>query len=84
MGFQIFKELAWSFRGDVAPFGTGAEPGAWQIESYFRYRLPWEYCSLSFDVIAGYRLLHFDRKPGNRVDADYTFRCPVVGFGVRF
>jgi len=84
LGFQIIKELGWSFRGDVAPFGTGAEPGAWQIQSYFRYQLPWNYRSINFDVIAGYRLLHFDRKPGNRVEADYTFRGPVVGFGARF
>jgi len=85
LGFQIIKDLGWSFRGDVAPFGTGAEPGAWQIQSYFRYLLPWtENCSVKWDVIAGYRLLHFDRKPGNRVEADYTFRGPVIGFSARF
>jgi hypothetical protein len=57
---------------------------AWQIQSYFRYQLPWESCSIKWDLIAGYRLLHFDRKPGNRVEADYTFRGPVLGFGARF
>jgi hypothetical protein len=26
-------------------------------------------------------LLHFDRKPGNNVKVDLTFRGPLVGFG---
>jgi hypothetical protein len=83
IGFQIWEHFWWSFRGDVAPFGTGAEPGAWQIESIFRHQLPWQCRSILFDLLAGYRLLHFDYKP-NRAEFDLTFRGPVVGLGVRF
>ena len=68
----------------MAPFGTGAEPGAWQIENIFRHKLPWSYRSIDFDILTGYRLLHFARKPGNNVEANYTFRGPLVGFGARF
>lgn len=84
LGFQIWQHFWWTFRGDVAPFGTGAEPGAWQIVSIFRHKLPWSYCGIDFDILAGYRLLHFDRKPGNRVEIDLTFRGPLIGFGARF
>jgi hypothetical protein len=68
----------------VAPFGTGSEPGSWEIESTFRHKLPWSYCGIDFDFLAGYRLLHFDRKPGNNEEIDLTFRGPVIGFGARF
>jgi hypothetical protein len=84
LGFQIWKGFWWTFRGDVAPFGTGSEPGAWQIENIFRHKLPWSYCAIDFDIFTGYRLLHFDRKPRGNVEADYTFRGPLVGFGARF
>jgi hypothetical protein len=84
LGFQIWEHFWWTFRGDVAPFGTGSEPGSWQIENIFRHKLPWSYCSIDFDIFTGYRLLHFDRKPRGNVEADYTFRGPLVGFGARF
>jgi hypothetical protein len=84
LGFQIWEHFWWSFEGDVAPFGTGSEPGAWEIENIFRHKLPWSYCGIDFDILAGYRLLHFDRKPGNNVEIDLTFRGPLVGFGARF
>jgi hypothetical protein len=84
LGFQIWEHFWWTFRGDVAPFGTGSEPGSWQIENIFRHKLPWSYRSIDFDILTGYRLLHFDRKPGNNVEVDLTLRGPLIGFGARF
>ncbi len=78
----LLDAVALELRGDIGGFGASSDL-TWGLVGDVRIWLPWRPFDLVPYSILGYRVVAFDRSPGE-ADVDLQLRGPIAGVGFAF